>query len=173
MEMSDLLDKAKERANLISDYALAKAIGITAGNLSNIRKGRTHPSNEVAIQLATLAGMNEMMVIAEIELKTANSEKKKEFWKHYIESRGITACLAMSALAASIILTPEPAEASILHLKNYANNLTDFHAQKTADIYIMRKKKTENRLILKALFSKWIEILNCYHTAHKNYSYNH
>ena len=99
MEITELLDRAKERANLSSDYALAKAIGIPAGNLSNIRKGRTHPSNAEAVQLATLAGLDEMQVIAEIELRTAKNEKKKAFWQHYIESRGLTACLTMTALA--------------------------------------------------------------------------
>jgi hypothetical protein len=173
MEISELLDKAKERANLQSDYALAKALGVQTGIVANWRKAKRHPSNEEAVQLATLAGLNEMQVIAEIELRTANTDKKREFWKSYLESRGIAACLTMTALAASIILTPEPAEATVLHLKNYANDLTDFHVQKKTDIYIMRNTKIENRLILKALFYKWLQILNCYHPAHNNYSYNH
>lgn len=135
MEIADLLDRAKHRANLPSDYALAKVLGITAGNLSNIRKSRAHPSNEVAVKLATLAGLPEMQVIAEIELRTANSEKKKEFWKHYIESRGIAACLTMTALAASIVLAPEPAEANVLHLTNY-DGIS--HAHNADGIYIMR-----------------------------------
>jgi plasmid maintenance system antidote protein VapI len=125
MDIGELLDKAKSRANLASDYALAKAIGITAGNLSNIRKGRTHPSNEQAVQIATLAGLDEMQVIAEIELRTANTPKKKEFWTHYIESRGLTACITLTALAVTIAITPEPASATVLQLQNYdATNTT-------------------------------------------------
>lgn len=140
MEIAELLDLAKSRANLPSDYALAKAIGMTAGNMSNIRKGKQHPSNAQAVQLATLAGLEEMRVIAEIELRTANTPKKKEFWQHYIESRGIAACLTMTALAVSITLTPEPAEAAILHLQDYGTELADFHDHKTDSICIMRKK---------------------------------
>lgn len=119
MEISELLDRARTQANLPSDYALAKVLGIDRSIVSGWRKGKKHPSNEDAVKLATLAGLEEMRVIAEIELRTANTPKKKEFWQHYIESRGITACLAMTALAASIILTPEPAEAAILQLQNY------------------------------------------------------
>lgn len=130
MNITDLLDRAKNRANLTSDYALAKVIGITAGNLSNIRKNRAHPSNEVAVKLATLAGLKEMQVIAEIELRTANSEKKKEFWKHYIESRGIANCLTMTTLAIAISTTPETAQANTLQLSNYDDN--------KEGIYIMR-----------------------------------
>ena len=119
MEINELLDLAKDRANLKSDYALSKVLGITTGNISNMRKGRTHPSNEEAVKLATLANLDEMQVIAEIEMRNAKNPKKKEFWKHYIESRGITACLGLTAMAISLALTPEKAEASILQLHNY------------------------------------------------------
>lgn len=120
MEIIELLDEAKKRANLPSDYALSKATGIPQNIISRWKNGKRHPSNEEAVKLAALAGLDEMRVIAEIELRTANTPKKKEFWQQYIESRGIAACLTMTALAASIILTPEPAEATILQLQNYA-----------------------------------------------------
>lgn len=120
MNINELLDLAKNRANLQSDYALAKALGIQGGIIAHWRKERRHPSNEEAVQLATLAGLDEMRVIAEIELRTAKNDKKKAFWQHYIESRSIAACLTMTALACTIILTPEPAEASILQLQNYS-----------------------------------------------------
>jgi plasmid maintenance system antidote protein VapI len=136
MQISDLLDRAKAKANISSDYALAKVLGITTGNLSNIRAGRTHPSNEEAVKLATLAGLDEMDVIAEIELQTAKTEKKKEFWKHYIESRGITACIAMTAIAASIVMATKNAEAEILHLQNYSE-------LNQSEIYIIRSNKQD------------------------------
>lgn len=135
MTIIELIERAKTRANLSSDYALAKAIGIPQSIITHWKKGKRHPSNEEAIQLATLAGIPEMTVIAEIELATATTEKKKKFWENYIEKRGIAACMTMTALAYSIMLTPEPAEASVLHLENYDAN---FYALKKTDIYIMR-----------------------------------
>lgn len=135
MNLIELIEKAKTRANIPSDYALAKALGIERQIISQWRKGNRHPSNEEAVQLATLAGLPEMQVIALIELQTANSEKKRKFWEHYIESRGIAACLTMTALAASIVLMPEPAEASVLHLANY-DGIS--HARDARGIYIMR-----------------------------------
>ncbi|OIR10944.1 hypothetical protein GALL_71120 [mine drainage metagenome] len=142
MDINELIDQAKSRANLASDYALAKALGIQTGIVANWRKGKRHPSNQEAIQLAALARLDEMRVIAEIELRTANSEKKKEFWKHYIESRGITACIAMTALAASIVLTPEQSEASVLQLQNYDKQQSNFLQSK---IYIMRINELSGR----------------------------
>ena len=135
MTIIELLDRAKTRANLPSDYALAKVLGIDRSIVSGWRKGKQHPSNEHAVQLATLAGMEEMRVIAEIEMQTATTEKKRGFWKCYLEKHGIAAVLCMSVLAVSIMLKPETAEASVLQLENYD---THFHAQNADGIYIMR-----------------------------------
>lgn len=121
MEIEELLDRAKKKADLASDYALAKAMGKHTGTVANWRKGKQHPSVDEAVQLATLAGLDEMRVIAEIELRTANTEKKKEFWKKYIESRGLTACLTLTSLAILILIEPNSAEAGVLQLQNYTN----------------------------------------------------
>lgn len=149
MEINELLDLAKTRANLPSDYALAKVLGIATGNLSNIRKGRNHPSNEEAVKLAHLAGLEEMRVIAEIELRTANSEKKKEFWKNFIESRGLAHSLGTIALGLSILAIPEPAEATALHLQNYD---APFCAHNNNHIYIMRIDIKSNSGIFQCLW---------------------
>lgn len=119
MTVIELIEQAKSSANLKSDYALAKAMGVHTGTVANWRKGKQHPSDEEAVQLATLAGIDEMKVIALIHYECATNEKKKEFWKNYIESRGLAATLALVALGTSIIITPKPAQADVLQLANY------------------------------------------------------
>jgi hypothetical protein len=144
MDINELIDRAKDKANLETDYKLAKAIGLSqAGIVSSWRKGKRHPSNEEAVQLATLAGLDEMQVIAEIELRTAKNEKKQLFWKNYLESRGITACLTMSALAFAIVITPQNSEAIVLHNKNYSDKKealspVPYDVQQKHLLYIMR-----------------------------------
>lgn len=135
MNVADLMDKAKTRANLPSDYALAKAMGLDRSIISAWRKGKRHPSTDEAVQLATLAGLEEMPVIAAIEFETATTEKKKQFWKCYLEQHGIAAGLCMVTLGISILLTPEPAQANVLHVQNY-----DAHnsANSLKGLYIMR-----------------------------------
>ncbi len=133
--VNDLLDQAKNRANLPSDYALAKALGISQSNVTGWRKSKRHPSDEEAVQLATLAGLEEMKVIAAIHYETATTEKKREFWKCYLESRGIAATACMIALGVSILITPEPAQASILQMPNYGAHDS---VQNGEGIYIMR-----------------------------------
>lgn len=152
MTIDELLDKAKTRSNLPSDYALAKAMGIERQIISQWRKGRRHPSNEEAVQLATLAGLEEMQVIAQIEYETAKNEHKKEFWKHFIESRGLTAIFAMSALACTIAITPETAEASVLHLGNYGEKGTVTPANQVE--YTLCEYKGLTRIMLKAIMCK-------------------
>jgi len=135
MTIIELIEKAKTRANLPSDYALAKALGIDRSVISQWRKDKKHPSTEEAIQLATLAGLEEMPVIAQIEYQTATTEKKKQFWKCYLEQHGIAAGLCMITLGVSILLTPEPAQANVLQLQNYGENNSVLRAE---GIYIMR-----------------------------------
>lgn len=127
MTIEELLDRAKHMANIESDYRLAKALGISAGNLSNIRKGRAHPSNEVAVQLAALAKLDEMQVIAEIELRTANSERKQKFWQNFLEQRGAAAALGVMAIGLAIVLTPAPIGGDgVLQLQNYGEKKGGF-----------------------------------------------
>ena len=130
MEINELLDRAKTRAKLETDYKLAKALGLTqAGIVSAWRKDKRHPSNEEAVQLATLAGLDEMQVIAEIELRTAKNEKKREFWQHFLEKRGAVATVGLCVLGAALIGTPEEASANVLQLQNYDESEQNFKAE--------------------------------------------
>jgi hypothetical protein len=99
------------------------------------KKGKKHPSTDDAVKLATLAGLEEMPVIAQIEYQSATTEKKKQFWKCYLEQHGIAAGLCMITLGVSIMLTPEPAQADVLHLQNYA---APHSVGNEGGIYIMR-----------------------------------
>lgn len=167
MEINELLDLAKTKANLKSDYALAKVLGIKTGQMSEYRTGKRHPGNEEAVKLATLAGLDEIRVIAEIEMRTANTEKKKEFWRQYIELRGLAPCLAMTALAATIMLTPTHADASILQWGNYDAGA---FSQKDPSIHYANNRRRTIKVLFKALLSKWLQFFNPYHPAH-NYKY--
>lgn len=135
--LNQLIDDARNRANIPTDNNLATVLSIPNGWISEYRKEppKRHPSVEIATKLAILSGRREMEVIAHIELMTAKSEERKQFWSQYIENRGIHACLTITALALTIALSPEPAEASVLHLQNYDAHQSNFLP---TDIYIMR-----------------------------------
>lgn len=107
------------------------------------------------MKLATLAGIDEMQVIAEIELETANTDTKREFWKNFLERRGIHACLTLTALALTIAAAPQTAEATVLHMQNYGAN---FYLESDSNIHYAQTNGY-NRLILKALAYKWLQYL--------------
>lgn len=154
MEITELLDQAKSRASLPSDYALAKALGISPGNLSNIRKGKAHPSNTLAVQLATLAGRDEMQVIAEIELRTANSEKKKEFWQQFLEHRSHAATISAIVLGLSILATPQPGEAAVLQMQNYSETAPNFFVNNQQYTLYEGTSHNSKKNIFRALFER-------------------
>lgn len=152
MEINELIEQAKKRANISSDYALAKVLGIDRRVISDWKKDKRHPNNEEAIKLATLAGVDEMQVIASIELMTANTDKKKEFWKHYIESRGIAATVVMIGLGVSLMVAPDESKAEVLQLQNYSETAAlNFYESR---IYIMRNSLNYKALLIKAIFYK-------------------
>lgn len=152
MNITELLDRAKEHSNIESDYKLAKVLGVDRSMVSQWRKGRNHPGVDQAVKLAALANIDEMEVIARIEAATAKTPEKKKFWNDYIEKRGLTALASMWVLAASITASPD-AEA-VLQSKNYAAN-GDFLK---SGIYIMRMTAKRNFLILRAFWRKVLEM---------------
>lgn len=150
MEVMELVERAKTRAGLPSDYALAKAMDIERQVISQWKKGSRHPSNEEAVQLATLAGLDEMQVIAEIELRTAKNEKKREFWQHFLEKRGAVATVGLCALGVALIATPQESSAEVLHLQNY-DETNQFSEAKNIHY---ANFKTRKMLIVKACIYK-------------------
>ena len=117
MDINELLDAAKKEAELPSDYALAKALGMSNAYIADWRKGKGHPSVEAATKLATLAKRDALTVIGWIEMQTAKKEKSRDYWKKFLQQHGAVASLigaaALPFLAAVILfVTPTPAEAS-------------------------------------------------------------
>lgn len=120
MEINEIIQRAKKHGNIESNYALAKKLDVRDARVNAWTKGTEHPSNEAATKLALMADLDPMEVIAEIELRTAKSEKKREFWKEFLESRSV----AVSVIIGLIALLPasQNSEASVLHMKNYTQS---------------------------------------------------
>lgn len=130
MEINELIQRAKQNANIESNYALAKKLDVRDARVNAWTKGTEHPSNEAATKLALMAGLDPMEVIAEIEMRTAKSEKKREFWREFLESHGVTAGVIISMSA--LLSAPQNTEASVLHLKNYTQSSQNLF-EKTTD----------------------------------------
>lgn len=93
------LDAAKARAGLISDYALAKRLGMPQSTMSSYRTGRRQLDALAAFQVAELAGIDAREVIAAVELDKAKTAREREFWMHAAK---VAACILLAPVLATM-----------------------------------------------------------------------
>ncbi len=77
------LDAVKERHSIISDYALAKVLGVRQNTISNYRTGRSGMDTTTAAKVAELLAVNALEVIAATEIERAKREDVRKFWMRY------------------------------------------------------------------------------------------
>lgn len=103
------LDAARAASEIQSDYALAKALGITRGALSSLRNGRTHLADTTAVRIAELAGVDPLAVIASAHIeREAKRPAVRQVWEDLLRRVGSTALVAAVAIGGA---APSPAEA--------------------------------------------------------------
>ena len=78
--IAQLLDAAKSRANIDSDYRLAKVIGITHAGISNYRMGKSLPNESTIEQLCALSGDDPDVIAAQIQAARSKSPEAKTMW---------------------------------------------------------------------------------------------
>jgi hypothetical protein len=78
--IADLLERAKAKANIESDYRLAKVIGITHGAMTHYRQGRTLPNESVIEQLCALSGDDAGVIAAQIQAERSKTPQAKNMW---------------------------------------------------------------------------------------------
>jgi transcriptional regulator with XRE-family HTH domain len=112
MKTAALIDLARAKANIESDYRLAKTIGVTRQMVSGWRSGSRYPGTQFIFDLAELAGRNPAEVIAEVELEResrAGHADQVEGWRGRLQRLASTA--AVVALGA-VVSAPSPAAAA-------------------------------------------------------------
>ena len=96
-----LLDAAKARSGLPSDYKLGIALGLTSDSaVTHYRKGRSHPDDKVGRRLAELAGLDEGYVLACLHAERAKDEESRQAWQRIAKRlEGVAAALVLAILA--------------------------------------------------------------------------
>lgn len=69
--IAELLERAKEKSGIYSDYRLAKVLRINQSKLSNYRHGRNLPDVEMLEALCALSGDDAGLVAALVALPLA------------------------------------------------------------------------------------------------------
>lgn len=115
ISIAKLLDSAKAKAGIESDYRLAKVIGITHSVISGYRLAKSMPNEKILAQLCALSGDDVAVVAAEIQALRAQSPEGKNMWlmiaKRLAGGAG-TAILSVLFSIALIAGIAEPAQAA-------------------------------------------------------------
>ena len=117
--VAELLDRAKARGQIDSDYRLAKVIGITQSAVSNYRAQKTMPDARVLEQLCALSGDDVAVVMAEIQAQRERTPEGRNMWLMVAKRlaggahTAILSVLAAMVFVASSVM-PTRAEAALL-----------------------------------------------------------
>jgi plasmid maintenance system antidote protein VapI len=86
MNIEQILDSAKIKLGIESDYALAKHLEISQSAISKYRNKKQTLDIEVCVKLAKVLDTNPLILIAEMEMLRAHAhhqDKKVLFWNRY------------------------------------------------------------------------------------------
>jgi predicted transcriptional regulator len=108
----DYLDAVKAKLDLPSDYATAKALGVTRAAVSRYRLGQSAPDDLVCARIAEILELEPMEVIAAIHFERATEPKARALWES-IWGKAVGAIalnLIVCAVGVSVAPTSKAAE---------------------------------------------------------------
>ncbi len=110
MKAKELLLECKVRLKVSTDYALAKALNIPDQRISDYMKGTRTPDNYAAFRIAEALGRDPALVIA--ELSAEEGGKHVEYFRDFLQRRGLLELVGVSLLIYSASYAPEANAAS-------------------------------------------------------------
>ncbi len=81
----EYLDAVKVKRGISSDYALAKALGITQSTISGYRAGRSRIDDDVALSIAEILSIHPLQVIAAANAERAKTPEQRARWSGVME----------------------------------------------------------------------------------------
>lgn len=112
IDVSALIDRARLGAGGVTDYRLAKLIGVTPQTISGYRAGVRSPDGRAIVKLCELSGDDPHQVAAEIQATRAASQEEAELWRR-VASRlagSVAAVVVVFVVAAGFSPSPAMAE---------------------------------------------------------------
>lgn len=85
MDVTKVIDEAKERLGVESDYALAKKLEINQARISQYRKGKESLDAYACARLAEVLKMDPFELLAQVEAETEKNETRRTYWKKVAE----------------------------------------------------------------------------------------
>lgn len=107
------IDELKARKGGISDYAVAKILGVTQQTISKYRVGKDYLGDSTAIRVAELLEIEPAIIIASVHAERAKSESEKAVWREILEKLGGVAASVVIGIAAYTLPAPSAYAVSI------------------------------------------------------------
>jgi transcriptional regulator with XRE-family HTH domain len=85
MNTIEYLAACKRRLGIESDYALAKALGISHSAICGYRAGRSRIDDEVALSIAQILRLNPLEVIAQANAERAKTPEARARWEGLLQ----------------------------------------------------------------------------------------
>ena len=102
----EYLDAVKEKLDLPSDYATAKALGVTPSAVSKYRLGRSQPDDLVCARIADILGIEPMEVIAAMHFERSTDDRAKALWEGIWGKAAGAIALSLTAFAVGLSVAP-------------------------------------------------------------------
>lgn len=115
LTVAEVLDLARERQGLKSDYALCKALNCSTQLVANWRHGRALPDEKNGQALASLAGIDPFVFIAQMNAQRSKTTEARTIWEAIAERLQMAAhglAAAVFAVAIATFLLAEDADAA-------------------------------------------------------------
>lgn len=100
------LDEVKEKLGLPSDYAVAKALGLTRASVSSYRCGRTFPDDLACARIADALGIEVMEVIAATNYQRSKTDEARHLWESIWGKAAGAIALNLIAFAVGVSVAP-------------------------------------------------------------------
>lgn len=107
------LDEMKDRLGVESDYALAKALGMTRAAVSKYRTGYSMPDDLACAKIAEVLGVEPMEVIAAINYQRSKTDDARRLWESiWGKAAGAIALSLSVAVVGALAVAPSQVRAS-------------------------------------------------------------
>jgi 5,10-methylene-tetrahydrofolate dehydrogenase/methenyl tetrahydrofolate cyclohydrolase len=97
--LDKLLNEAKQKANLKSDYALANEIGIEKQLVSGFRHKKSLPGDFAKARIAELTNRTLIEITALIGVENEKNKLRKEYWERILKKLNKNSAIAFILLA--------------------------------------------------------------------------
>ncbi|TFE36551.1 helix-turn-helix domain-containing protein [Paraburkholderia dipogonis] len=107
------LGEVKDRLELPSDYAIAKALGVTRAAVSRYRMGHSMPDDLVCARIASILDIEPMEVIAATNYQRSKTDEARSLWETiWGKAAGAIALSLIACAVGSLAVVPSPSRAA-------------------------------------------------------------